>query len=248
MHTINIAQDIAARALASRGGRKRLFAELTPSRTAHLIIDMQNGFMEPGALVEIAAAREVVPTINRISRAVRNVGGLNIFVQFVVDPRSVKEWSTFYGAVFTADITDLMLQTFSAGSHGHALYAGLEVEPGDLRVDKSRFGAFVPGTSDLESVLRKRGIDTLIVSGTATNVCCETTAREAMQRNYRVIFVADATAALTDVEHNAALNSLTAIFAEVVLTETVLQTLSATSGGPRRESGTEIAGLAQSTR
>jgi ureidoacrylate peracid hydrolase len=225
MHDINIAPEISARALASRGSRESLFPAIDPAKTAHLVIDMQNGFMEPGALVEIASAREIVPTINQISRAVRKAGGVNIFVQFVVDPRSVKEWSTFFGVVFTPEITAAMLQTFAPDSHGHALYGDVEVEPGDLKVDKSRFGAFVPGTSDLEAILRDRGIDTLIISGTATNVCCETSAREAMQRNYRVIFVADATAALTDVEHNAALNSLTAIFADVVPAETVLKLL-----------------------
>jgi ureidoacrylate peracid hydrolase len=245
MHPVNISADITARALASRGGRKRLFSEINPARTAHLIIDMQNGFMEPGALVEIAAAREVVTTINRLSRVVRKIGALNIFVQFTVDPRSIKEWSTFFGEVFTPEITELMLHTFSPGSHGHALYAGLEIERSDLQVNKSRFGAFVPGTSDLETMLRSRGIDTLIVSGTATNVCCETTAREAMQRNFRVIFVSDATAAITDVEHNAALNSLTAIFAEVVPAETVLEALSAMSKGETRRGDTAPNALAQ---
>jgi ureidoacrylate peracid hydrolase len=229
MHTINIAPDISARALASRGGRESLFSAIDPARTAHLVIDMQNGFLAPGALVEIAAAREIVPSINQISRAVRKAGALNIFVQFIVDPRSVKEWSTFFGSVFTPEITAAMLETFAPGSHGHALYADIEVEPGDLKVDKSRFGAFVPGTSNLEATLKERGIDTLIISGTATNVCCESTTREAMQRNYRVIFVADATAALTDVEHNAALNSLTAIFADVVPMAPVLRALEAAS-------------------
>jgi ureidoacrylate peracid hydrolase len=229
MHNIDIAPDIMSRALASRGGRETLFPKIDPAKTAHLIIDMQNGFVAPGALVEIAAAREIIPAINTISRAVRDAGGINIFVQFKVDPRSVSEWSTFFGSVFTPEITEMMLATFAPGGHGHALYPDLEVEPDDLKVDKSRFGAFVPGTSELESLLHGRAIDTLIISGTASNVCCETTAREAMQRNYKVIFVSDATAALTDVEHNAALNSLTAIFANVARVDDVVRLLAASS-------------------
>jgi ureidoacrylate peracid hydrolase len=225
MHAIDIAPDILARARGLRGGREALFPKIDPARTAHLVIDMQNGFSEPGALVEVATARDIVPAINRISRAVRDAGGVNIFVQFIVDDRSLSEWRVFYGGVFTQELTQAMRETFAPGSHGHALRADLDIGLDDLTVDKARFGAFVPGTSGLEAMLQERGIDTLIISGCATNCCCEGTAREAMQRDYRVVLVSDATAALTDIEHNAALNSLSAIFADVVPTEAVLGAL-----------------------
>ncbi len=83
----------------------------------------------------------------------------------------------------------------------------------DSIVDKTRFDAFVPGSSDLHDILEARGIDTLIITGTATNVCCESTARDTMQMNYKVIFVADANATNTDAEHNATLNNLVRLFA-----------------------------------
>jgi len=226
MHDIQIAPEIAARALAARGGRPTIVEAIDAARTAHLIIDMQNGFMGPGAIVEIATAREIVPTINRISRAVREAGGLNIFVQFVVERSSLQNWNVFYNGVFVPEFAEAMAEAFAPGSHGHALYPDLEVTEQDIRVDKARFGAFTPGTSTLKDELDARGIDTLIVTGTATNVCCETTAREAMQHNYRVLFISDATAAVTDVEHNAALNSLTSIFADVIPSETALQIIS----------------------
>src|SRR5260370_28476418 len=72
------------------------------------------------------------------------------------------------------------------------LHKGLVVAPGDILLDKPRFGAF-HGT-DLELILRSRGIDTLIITGIATNVCCETTAREAAVRDFRVFFLSDGTA------------------------------------------------------
>jgi ureidoacrylate peracid hydrolase len=93
------------------------------------------------------------------------------------------------------------------------------VRKDDLIVDKTRFGAFVPGSSDLHDILQARGIDTLIITGTATNVCCESTARDAMQMNYKVIFVADANATLSDAEHNATLNNMVTLFADVMTTE-----------------------------
>jgi ureidoacrylate peracid hydrolase len=87
----------------------------------------------------------------------------------------------------------------------------------------------VPGSSDLHDILQARGIDTLIITGTATNVCCESTARDAMQLNYKVIFVADANATNTDAEHNATLNNMVRLFADVMTTEELLGFLRSTS-------------------
>jgi ureidoacrylate peracid hydrolase len=95
----------------------------------------------------------------------------------------------------------------------------------DLVVDKTRFGAFVPGASRLHEVLQERGIDTLIITGTLTNCCCESTARDAMQMNYKIIFVADANAALTDTAHNATLENMLMLFADVMTTEEVLSSV-----------------------
>jgi isochorismatase family protein/alpha/beta hydrolase family protein len=66
------------------------------------------------------------------------------------------------------------------------------VDPRDILLDKPRYGAF-HGT-DLDLILRARGIDTVIIAGIATNVCCETTAREAVVRDFRVFFLSDGTA------------------------------------------------------
>jgi ureidoacrylate peracid hydrolase len=74
-------------------------------------------------------------------------------------------------------------------------------------------------------MLRDAGIDTLIISGTLTNCCCESTARDAMQLNYRVIFVSDANAALSDAEHNATLTNMTALFCDVMATDEVAAAL-----------------------
>ena len=112
-----------------------------------------------------------------------------------------------------------MEATFRKGCHGFELWPGLEVTATDLIVDKTRFGAFVPGSSELHEILQARGIDTLIITGTATNVCCESTARDAMQMNYKVIFIADGNATNTDAEHNATLNNMAALFADVMTTQ-----------------------------
>jgi len=89
-------------------------------------------------------------------------------------------------------------------------------------VPKRRFGAFAPGSSDLHAILQERGIDTLIVTGTATQVCCESTARDAMMLNYKVFFIADGNATFNDDEHNATLSAMAHTFCDVIDTDTMV--------------------------
>ena len=95
------------------------------------------------------------------------------------------------------------------------MWPGIEIDEADTVLDKHRFSAFTPGTSDLPAMLKADGIDTVIISGTLTNCCCESTARDAMQHNYRVIMAADANAALSDEEHAATLHILGLVFADL---------------------------------
>ena len=75
--------------------------------------------------------------------------------------------------------------------------------------------------------LRSAGIDTLIITGTLTNCCCESTARDAMQRDYKVIFVSDGNATQTDAEHNATLVNMVTLFADVMTTDEAVAACSA---------------------
>ena len=114
---------------------------------------------------------------------------------------------------------------FTPGDFGHEIYATLDVQPGDLKVRKYRFSAMIQGASNLDAILRARGVDTLIVVGTATNVCCESTARDAMMMNYKVFFVSDANACRTDEEHNATLGILLVMFADIRSTDEMVALL-----------------------
>ncbi len=75
----------------------------------------------------------------------------------------------------------------------------------------------------MDAELKARGVDTLIISGTLTNCCCESTARDALQMGYNVIFLTDANATLSDEEHNATLISMVSIFADVMDTKRLLR-------------------------
>ena len=227
MHRIAIPQAAIDRVLKRRKSL-HVFADLDPSRTAHVVVDLQNGFMAPGQPAEVPFAREIVPNVNRISAALREAGGLVIYIQNTIDATAKQAWSNWFAYMSGESRREAMEAAFAEGSCGHSLWPGLDVQPADLKVKKNRFGAFVPGSSDLHSVLQAHDIDTLIITGTATNVCCESTARDAMMMNYKVIFVSDGTATYNDDEHNATLGIMAAMFADVMSTDEVVGCLSRT--------------------
>jgi ureidoacrylate peracid hydrolase len=224
MHKIEIPAAIMERVRATRKGL-HMFENLDPTKTAHLIVDLQNGFMAPGQPVEIETAREIVPNVNRISAALRAAGGLNVFIQYVINATAKRDWSSWFEYFSSDTRRDALDACFAEGAYGWELWPCLDVQPDDLAVQKTRFGAFVPGSSELHDILQARGIDTLIITGTATNVCCESTARDAMQMNYKVIFVADGNATSTDAEHNATLGNMAALFADVMTTDELVACL-----------------------
>lgn len=209
---------------ATRGGARNAFGPIDPRRTAHLVIDMQYGFMEPGAPVEVPEARSIVDNINRISTAVRESGGLNVFVRFTTPEGEAPAWPVFMERLGAA-AGEIHRAAFMPGAHHWQFWPTLDIADGDAIIDKYRFSAFTPGASGLDSLLRERGIDTVIVTGTLTNCCCESTARDAMQLNYRVLFAADANAALSDEAHAATLASMALVFADLHSTDELVELL-----------------------
>ena len=99
------------------------------------------------------------------------------------------------------------------------------MRPDDIFVEKTRYSAFIQGASELDRELRRRGIDTVVVVGTVTNICSEATARDAMMLNYRTVLVSDANAALSDDEHNMSLANVLTTFGDVLSTNEVIAAL-----------------------
>jgi ureidoacrylate peracid hydrolase len=224
MHKVTIPQSIIDDVIRSRG-REHVFDTLDPAKTALIVVDMQNGFMLKGvahALCEEAI--EIVPNINRLAGAVRRTGGTVVWIQTAATQETLQSWSVnveMNGAERTAH----RFASLGPGTKGYELWAGLDVKPDDLRVQKTRFSAFIQGSSNLEALLRARGIDTVIVTGTVTNVCCESTARDAMMRNFRTIMVTDANAATSDELHNASLAAFYLKFGDIMPTDRVIASL-----------------------
>jgi ureidoacrylate peracid hydrolase len=236
MHKIAIPQYMIDRVIQLRG-KEHCFEEFDPIRTALLVVDMQNAFMMPGVAHALCApAQEIVPNVNRLATAVRAAGGTVVWIKGVFAPESLQDWSVAY-EMAGAGGTARRIAALTRDSKGYELWSALEVMPQDIHVEKTRFSAFIEGSSAIERVLRERGIDTVRVAGAVTNVCCESTARDAMMRNFRSIMVTDANAAFTDDEHNAALTSFYLVFGDIMSTDLVIDRLARNAA--RRRSAAE---------
>jgi ureidoacrylate peracid hydrolase len=229
MHKIAIPQSIVERVIARRG-REHVYDNLDPRRTALLVVDMQNAFMLPSVAHTLCPmACTIVPNVNRLAQAMRESGATVVWIKTTYTPETLQEWSTFY-QLSRPEQSAKRAQALAAGSKGHELWAELDVQPSDLTVEKKRFSAFIQGSSNLADVLHERGIDTVVVTGTVTGVCCESTARDAMMLNFRTIMVTDGNAAMTDADHNASLANFYLSFGDVMSTDKVIEYLSRNAG------------------
>jgi ureidoacrylate peracid hydrolase len=205
-------------------GRVHVVDRLDPQRTALIVIDMQNFFLEPGQMVEVPAARDIVGNINRLAAATRAAGGTVVWVRMTLDAEALDVWSVFKSVNGTPE-SEHVFTSLEHDKPAHRLWPDLQTEPTDLYVDKSRFSAFIQGSSDLQERLTERGIDTLLIVGTLTNVCCESTGRDAMMLNYRVVMVDDANATVRPDVHRATLDNFLSYFGDVQTTDQVLALL-----------------------
>lgn len=188
---------------------------LHPGRTALLVIDMQNAFLHPEGscarlgLDHTALARSL-PGVSRLVAAAREARMPIVYTRFVyrADYRD--------GGIVTGVLLPALRENhaLAAGSEDIEIVDELTPRDGEIVIDKNRPGAF-HGTP-LQSCLDGLDADGLIVCGVTTNVCVDTTVREAMQRDYRVWVVADATAEFEADRHTVALKGLGWMFASIV--------------------------------
>ena len=220
MHHVSIRSHIVDRVLARRG-KFHWFEQLNPSRTALLVIDMQSTFCETGSPAEVPASRSIVAPINALTQGLRVLGVPVFWVLHANTQLADKsDWEMFFKHVVADEVRARTLQSLSPGRQ--SVWHELQTAPQDVTVFKNRYSALIAGASTLEPMLRNFGIDTLLIAGTKTNICCESTARDAMMLDYRVIMVPDACAARYDEDHMAGLTSFYQSFGDVRLTQEVI--------------------------
>ncbi len=226
IHQVELREHIIDRVLARRG-RLHLYDALDAERTAFVIIDMINMFVEPGAPAEVAASRGIVAGINALTRALRPMGCRIVWITSpIMSDGQTSAWNKFFDNFVSAEMRALTLAASAPGSSGQELWPELEREPSDFIVEKNRYSALIAGASPLERLLRSIGVDTILIGGTKTNICCESTARDAMMLDFDVVMVSDCLAALSDEEHLAALENIIQQFGDVMNSAEVLAVLS----------------------
>jgi ureidoacrylate peracid hydrolase len=227
MHKFALPPHVLDNIEKRRGGRHHIYETLDPAKTALIVIDMQNYFVATGMAGEVPMARAIVPNINRLAAATRAAGGRVAWVINNFPDDICESWSVMMMDVFSPERREAMLEHLREGGEGHPQWPELITEPEDWQLYKNRFSAFIQGSSDIEARLRAEGRDTVIITGTLTNVCCESSARDAMMRNFKTVMVSDANAALTDEDHNYSLGALVQVFADVMSTDEVIARLTA---------------------
>ncbi|MPZ38559.1 MAG: isochorismatase family protein [Rhizobiales bacterium] len=216
-----IPQSVVDRVIARRG-REHIHDDLDPARAALIVVDMQNAFMMPGVAHSLCLeAQEIVPNINRLAQAVRETGGVVVWVQTAFTEETKTSWSVYYD-ISKPEQNKKRAEALAPGSKGYQLWETLDARPDDIFVEKMRFSAFIQGSSNLADVLRAKGIDTILVTGTVTNVCCESTARDAMMCNFKTVMVSDGNAAACDEDHNASLAAFYLTFGDVMSTDMLI--------------------------
>jgi ureidoacrylate peracid hydrolase len=187
----------------------------------------------PGPLAHAPCdmAPKIIPHINRLAQVVRDTGGVVVWIQTACTAGDKIAWSNAHRIV-RPERAQMRYKSLERGSDGYALHPDMDARPDDLYVEKRRFSAFIQGSSDLDPILREHGVDTILVAGTVTNVCCESTARDAMMLNYKVVMVSDCNAADCDEEHNASLRAIYLTFGDVMDSLQVAEILRRRSNAP----------------
>lgn len=227
MGDLNLSKSAIERIERIRG-RLHPYETISAAKTALVVIDMQNVFLAETSFYSVAAAPDIVPNVNRLAAAVRDNGGTVVWIRMAFDP--ARPWRNFYGAMLRPDIAEAMRAALTPGADGHALWPALEVHPDDPIIDKTRFSAFLPESSPIAAELRGRAIDTVLITGTVTNTCCETSARDAAMMDFNTVMVSDGCAAALPELHQATLRNFIQVSGDVRTTDEVIAMMDASAG------------------
>ena len=227
--------------VTARRGRLHCYERLEPARTALAVVDMQTAFLKPEWPTSLASARAIVPAINRLAAAVRAAGGTVLWIVSTYGPDAGDRWPVLFDHVMGPAAGDFFRTVLSEGHEGHAVWPLLERRPEDPLVAKNRFSGFCGSAGRLERLLRERGLDTLLIAGTVTNVCCESTAREAAFLDFKTIMVSDANAGRSEADNLLCFATFIRAFGDVMSVAELERLLAAGAGRADRSAGVRLA-------
>src|SRR5260370_16200605 len=202
-----------------------LAEKLRPEHCAVLIVDVQNDFCAEGGAMhregrDLSSVTAMVPCLARLIDAARQAKVRCIWIRNVYNTGQNGYLSEVWlehaqrrrkGAYISIPVCE--------ANPWNGDFFQIKPVPDEAIVTKHRYGAFE--SSDLDLVLRSQGIRTVVMTGVATNVCVETTARQAFLRDYYVVFTSDCTATYDQADHEATLRNIDTYFGEVVTAEAV---------------------------
>jgi len=184
-------------------------------KTALLVIDMQNDFIEEGAIIEVRGIRKNLTILRDFIEGCREKRITIIYTKHIFDPVNNPIEAKLFPELAKEGLRDC--------SRGTEVHAALKPLDDDVVIKKRRFDAFI-GTK-LELMLKSKGIENVIIAGTMTNVCCESTARTAMMKDFNVLFCSDLTFTSDPDAHNNTLKNISTHFGKVMKSEDILRFL-----------------------
>lgn len=201
-HPSRLNPKVVAKVVARRG-RLHAYEALEPSRTALVVVDLNTAAVE-----QSEPLRAMLPRVNALAQALRSAGGTVAWVTARFSVTANTE------AIFGADAARFAAE-LAPGSEGTRLHPGLVVARADLHAEKTGASAFFPGKCNLDSQLRALGIEMVLIAGTVTNVCCESSARDAVEAGYRVMMISDCCDGHSHGLHEASLTTFYRCFGDV---------------------------------
>jgi ureidoacrylate peracid hydrolase len=199
----------------------RDYFSIDPRTAALVVVDMQQSFVAEGAMFSTAEARSIVPNVDRLVEAARDQALPVVWTQSDHSPPGG-------GLVLARSPSIRETRELWRGDASFELYADMtQPAPGEHRVVKHKYDAF--HDTDVDPILRNSGVDTVIIAGVTTECCCESTARGAFSRDYKVVFVRDAMASLDPAAHEQACDRVDLLVGRTVTTGDVVRAIA--SGG-----------------
>lgn len=212
------------RAKSKRGGQLNAYMTLIPQQTALVVVDMQDYFLVEGMPSCVAGGTEIIPDINRLADAVRTTGGRVIWIQTEA-PADPADWSNRAEATSASGWASRKRLLARDGA-GFPIHKNCDVRDDDDIAIKYRYSGFLPYTSELETLLKGYGVDTVLITGVATSTCCESTARDASMLDYRTIMISDGNWDVPEM-HAHTLGKFLTTFGDVQTTDQVIEKLHA---------------------